>query len=278
MSDFAGRLAAVRAELEGWAATLAGDEAAGAALAKRAIQKAGKARARDRARFGAGDRFKLWLRSVQLNIWQADCRKLRAAAAQGALGFALPAAACEPAYRDEAPEQEPAPDWKPDPRFAAEVVANLPKLRARAINLTRNRSEAEDLVQETVLRALSNERKYQPGTKLAHWLQTVMRNQFLNWRRAKNPLNAAEEYEEGGANGTRPERCVAPSQEDHVFIGEAMRAMQALPAPRRAVLRALTVDRASYREASDRSGESIGTVKSHIHHARRELSAIMGVA
>ncbi|MBB3287173.1 sigma-70 family RNA polymerase sigma factor [Rhizobium sp. BK284] len=149
----------------------------------------------------------------------------------------------------------------------AEIVDLIPALRAFARTFHRNSVDADDLVQETLTKALANIGQFDPGTRLKSWLFTIMRNTFCTkFRIAKRE-----------SPGTK--KCVsgvgveAPSQEWTIRAKELERACNQLPEPYRAVLEYVVIEGRSYDDAAERFECAIGTVKSRINRARRHLAA-----
>lgn len=135
--------------------------------------------------------------------------------------------------------------------------------------LTRDRGEAEDLVQETYLKALRGFSSFQPGTNFRAWIYRILRNSFLTSRSglkasASLPEDAAEEVPSG-----------EPSPEG-VLLAQASRelvqqALTELSAPFREILLLCDVEDMSYEEISQVMGIPMGTVMSRLHRARKAL-------
>ncbi len=148
-----------------------------------------------------------------------------------------------------------------------EIVELIPALRAFARTFHRNSSDADDLVQETLTKALANLEQFDPGTRLKSWLFTIMRNTFCTkFRIAKR-------------EGPGAKKCVSgvgiaqPSQEWTIRAKELERACNLLPEPYRAVLEYVVIEGRSYDDAAQKFGCAIGTVKSRINRARQQLAA-----
>lgn len=148
-----------------------------------------------------------------------------------------------------------------------EIVELIPALRAFARTFHRNSSDADDLVQETLTRALANLEQFDPGTRLKSWLFTIMRNTFCTkFRIAKR-------------EGPGAKKCVSgvgiaqPPQEWTIRAKELERACNRLPEPYRAVLEYVVIEGRSYDDAAQKFGCAIGTVKSRINRARKQLAA-----
>lgn len=152
-----------------------------------------------------------------------------------------------------------------------------PSLRRVARRLTRDDDEAEDLVQETAVRAHRFADSFRQGTSMRAWLHRILRNTFASrYRKRRREREVIERaHLEGALAESRslaaPEpRIVAASLSD-----EVMRALEALPPEFRAVLTLVIVDGLSYRETADALGCPIGTVMSRLHRARAAMLAAL---
>jgi len=155
-----------------------------------------------------------------------------------------------------------------------ELVEALPMLRAFARSLAGNRDRADDLVQETVMRALANKDKFQEGTNLHAWLVTILRNQYYSeGRKRRREVEDAE-----GAHAARLSDIAA--QPGHLELDDFLRAMQILPSEQREALVLIGASGFSYEEAAEICGVRIGTVKSRVSRARARLEEVLngGVA
>lgn len=156
--------------------------------------------------------------------------------------------------------------------FAHELVALRPELRARALRLTRNEAQAEDLVQDAIERALKFRDQFQPGTNLKSWAQTIVFSLFVTgWRRRRRERDAVKSL--------AIDPCAWTAQDD-VALGAEMRelsprvqkALEELPRAFREVVLMVDVGERSYRDAADALGVPIGTVMSRLHRARKQLA------
>ncbi|OEC96217.1 MULTISPECIES: sigma-70 family RNA polymerase sigma factor [unclassified Rhizobium] len=152
-------------------------------------------------------------------------------------------------------------------RLQAEVVELIPALRAFARTFHRNSTDADDLVQETLTKALANIDQFDPDTRLKSWLFTIMRNTFCTkFRIAKR--------EAPGNKKCISDFGVAPaSQEWTIRAKELQRACNRLPEHYRIVLEYVVIEGRSYEDAATKFGCAIGTVKSRINRARQQLAA-----
>jgi RNA polymerase sigma-70 factor (ECF subfamily) len=145
-------------------------------------------------------------------------------------------------------------------------------LRAFAVSLTRDADQAEDLVQETVLRAISKHEQFAAGTNMQAWLFTILRNQFFSERR-----KSAREVEDvdGSYAGTM---IAIPDQEDRIMIHDLEAALGKLPETQREAIMLVGADGLSYEEAAQALGCAVGTVKSRVSRARNCLAEAMRLA
>jgi RNA polymerase sigma-70 factor (ECF subfamily) len=156
-----------------------------------------------------------------------------------------------------------------DQAFIDELMASLKALRAYAISLTRDVHQAEDLVQETVLKAISKQETFESGTSLQAWLFTILRNLFFSARRTKQ-----REFED--ADGTHAATMITiPDQEDHLAVQDLHTALAKLPREQREALLLVSAEGLSYEEAAEALGTKVGTIKSRVNRARTRLAELM---
>jgi len=168
-------------------------------------------------------------------------------------------------------ELEPRPASLPSERtnFRSELVALLPHLRAVARALTGHRDRADDLVNDTVLKALSAEAQFQPGTHLRAWLTTILRNHYINGlRRNRIEVGTVAEIPEGASPS-------APNQENVVEVAEIAAALQLMSVEHREILVLVSAAGLSYEEAAAVCGCAVGTIKSRLNRARAELKHVL---
>ncbi|WP_188574664.1 sigma-70 family RNA polymerase sigma factor [Azorhizobium oxalatiphilum] len=151
-----------------------------------------------------------------------------------------------------------------------QVLELLPALRAFARSLTRNRTEADDLVQETLLKALSNIDKFDPGTNLRAWLFTILRNTYYTEIRKRRREN------DGMSTLAQQDSNMGPAQEWAVTLKSLKEALELLPADQREALVLVGAAGLSYEEAADVCGCALGTIKSRVNRARAKLLTLMG--
>jgi RNA polymerase sigma-70 factor (ECF subfamily) len=160
---------------------------------------------------------------------------------------------------------------KLDPSMRDAVLAAVPSLRAFAISLSGNVDRADDLVQETLLRALVNIDSFEPGTNLSAWLFTILRNLFRSEYRKRR-----REVEDG--DGTYAESLKSqPEQEARVEFREFRTALAKLPPDQREALILVGASGFSYEEAANICGCAVGTIKSRVNRARTRLAELMSI-
>ena len=157
-----------------------------------------------------------------------------------------------------------------DTAFRREFLAMVPRLHKFAMSLTKNPSQADDLVQDTLLRAWRSRARFSAGTNLGAWLFTIMRNAFYSAHRK----HAREVADRDGDHAERV--ATVPEQSGHIDLQDARAALEKLPDPMREALLLVAVENLSYEEAAQVMGCRIGTVKSRVWRAREQLAAILG--
>lgn len=164
-------------------------------------------------------------------------------------------------------------------RFESCVRPLLEGLRCAALRLTRNPHDADDLLQETTLRAWRFWSHYEPGSNLRAWLHRILLNTFVNnYRRARRERELIQQLQRQ-AHGAAPESQNAePSFVRASLTDELQVGLSELPPEFRAVLWAVAVDELSYREAAEMLGCPVGTIMSRLHRARRLLQKALSPA
>jgi RNA polymerase sigma-70 factor, ECF subfamily len=147
----------------------------------------------------------------------------------------------------------------------------IPSLRAFAVSLCGNLERADDLVQETMLKAFKNIESFHEGTNLKAWLFTILRNTYFSeLRRLKREVEDAD-----GSFAGRV--AVHPEQHGHMDMCELQAALKLLHDDQREALVLVCAAGMSYEEAAEIAGCAVGTIKSRVNRARAKLSEIMGV-
>lgn len=158
-----------------------------------------------------------------------------------------------------------------DPTLRDTMLAAVPSLRAFGISLCGNVDRADDLVQETLLRALANIDSFQPGTNMSAWLFTILRNLFRSEYRKRR-----REVED--ADGSYAETLKSqPEQTSRIEFEEFRTALDKLPDDQREALILVGASGFSYEEAAEICGCAVGTIKSRVNRARTRLSGLMSI-
>lgn len=156
--------------------------------------------------------------------------------------------------------------------FRRELMGVVPHLRAFARGLCGRADFADDLVQETLLRAWGARAKFQPGTSMKSWTFVILRNAFLSEAR-RNRFHG--EYDPDAA-----ERLLShpPDQEHGLHVGDLKAAMMQLSVQRREALLLVGAGGLSYEEAAEIAQCAVGTMKSRVSRARRHLEQLLEAA
>ena len=165
--------------------------------------------------------------------------------------------------------QGAAPPYR-DIGFMKDLLEQLPRLRRYARALTGDRLMADDLVQDTVERALSRLSLFRRGSKLDAWLLTIMHNIFVSQMRQaamRPPITPLGEL--------AAEPAALPTQEEKLELRDLERALAALPLEQREVLLLIGLEEFSYEEAAGILGIPLGTVMSRLSRARERLRALL---
>lgn len=153
--------------------------------------------------------------------------------------------------------------------FEAALLAAVPFMRAFARTLCHDPDQAEDLAQDTLVKALSCRHQFQPGTNLRAWLSTILRNRFYSGQRR---LRWRGEYDAEAMERT----LMAPDDPSvTVELEDVRRALTMLPPFQREALILVGAGGMSYEEVSEIAGCPVGTVKSRVRRARDELESIL---
>lgn len=156
-----------------------------------------------------------------------------------------------------------------DPEFKTQLAQVIPHLRAFGRSLSGNRDLADDLVQETLMKAWAARLRFQAGTNMRAWTFIILRNLYLSqMRRARF---------KGEWDDLVADRILAApaSQDRHVELGDMQRALLHLPQPQREALILVGAGGFAYEEAADICGVAVGTIKSRVARGRVALEALM---
>jgi len=156
-----------------------------------------------------------------------------------------------------------------EPNLRDGLFVVIPHLRAFAISLTGSLDHADDLVQETLLRALSNLDKFQPGTSLQAWTFTILRNLFhTEFRKRRREVEDPD--------GLFAARLASlPEQGARLDFQDLRAALAQLPSHQREALLLVGASGFSYEQAAEICGCAVGTIKSRVNRARNRLAELM---
>lgn len=147
-----------------------------------------------------------------------------------------------------------------------ELLLHIPSLRAFAVSLSGQLDRADDLVQETLVKAWRNLGSFTEGTNMRAWLFTILRNVYISdiRRRRREVQDSEGAFAEGVG--------VAPQQNGHMDLVDFKKALADLPDEQREALVLIGAAEFSYEEAAEISGCAVGTVKSRVNRARNALA------
>jgi RNA polymerase sigma-70 factor (ECF subfamily) len=158
-----------------------------------------------------------------------------------------------------------------DPAARVSMLAAVPRLRAFALSLCRSPDRADDLVQETLVRACENIGTFTPGSNMNAWLATILRNHFYSeHRRRRREVEDAD-----GAQAAT--LMVVPDQVASLQHQELRAALARLPDEMREVVHLVFTSGLSYAEAAQICGCAVGTIKSRVHRARASLFKLLAL-
>lgn len=157
------------------------------------------------------------------------------------------------------------------PDLRDSLLQSIPSMRAFAVSLTGNTDQADDLVQEAMVRGLTYIQQFQPGTNIQAWLFTILRNQFHTLHRKRK----REVEDPDGAIAAR--LSVLPEQDGYLDVQDLRAALTHLAVEQREALLLVAAQGFSYEEAAEICGTRIGTIKSRVHRARAELAELLRI-
>ena len=162
--------------------------------------------------------------------------------------------------------------------FEQAVVPVMGQLYPAAWRMTKNASDAEDLVQETVTKAYTAFHQFQPGTNLRGWLYKILSNTFINGYRKRHrepAMDLGAEFQEDWQVDTDPLFVPAPSAEaealERLADSDILAALRELPEDFRVPIYLSDIEGYPYREIAEMMGIPIGTVMSRLHRGRAKL-------
>jgi RNA polymerase sigma-70 factor, ECF subfamily len=157
--------------------------------------------------------------------------------------------------------------------FDGLVEREIPRLRRYARALTRSADRADDLVQETLLRAISKSHLWQPGTDIRAWLFTIMHNLYVNIVRRVMREEAAVDIDQISSSLVAVTDPTSSSQ-----LRDLERALGRLPDEQREVILLVGLEGMSYETAAEVLGVPVGTVRSRLSRGREALRRLMGLS
>jgi RNA polymerase sigma-70 factor (ECF subfamily) len=153
----------------------------------------------------------------------------------------------------------------------ADLISAIPNLRAFAVSLSGNGDRADDLVQETLVKAWSNLASFTEGTNLTAWLFTILRNIYYSEYRKRR-------RESADPDGVMAAKLVSPpAQNAHMDFLDFRQALQKLPLDQREALILVGASGLSYEEAAEICGCAPGTMKSRVNRARNRLAETLSI-
>jgi RNA polymerase sigma-70 factor (ECF subfamily) len=157
------------------------------------------------------------------------------------------------------------------PSLREAMLAAVPSLRAFAISLSGNIDRADDLVQETLLRAIANIDSFQPGTNMSAWMFTILRNLFRSEYRKRR--REVEDTDGSYAESLKSQ----PEQNSRLEFQEFRAALAKLPPDQREALILVGASGFSYEEAASICDCAVGTIKSRVNRARTRLADLLSI-
>ena len=156
--------------------------------------------------------------------------------------------------------------------FRDQALAAIPSLRAFGMSLTARADRADDLVQETLMKAWKHHDSFQPGTNMKAWLYTILRNEFYsNLRRRKREVEDANGFYSGQV-------AIHAEQDGHLDMADLKIALSKLPNDQREALILVGASGFSYEEAAEICKVAVGTVKSRVNRGRSRLAELLSLS
>ncbi|MEZ5654665.1 MAG: sigma-70 family RNA polymerase sigma factor [Sphingobium sp.] len=170
---------------------------------------------------------------------------------------------------DMTEEPEPRQQALSDGEFKSELAAVIPHLRAFARSLSGSRDLADDLVQETLMKAWAARERFQAGTNMRAWTFIILRNHFLSQMRRSRFRGEWDEL-------TADRLLAAPAEQDkQVELADLQRGLMQLPSSQREALILVGAGGFAYEEAAEICGVAVGTIKSRVARGRTALEQVL---
>ncbi len=172
---------------------------------------------------------------------------------------------------NEPEEKKRIPSSNESKVFRDKLLAEIPNLRVFAISLAYSRQNADDLVQDTLLKAWSHAASFAEGTNMRAWLFTILRNTYYSLYRKRG-------REVQDTDGMYSERVAVPASQDGIIdLADFRIALAKLPEDQREVLIMVGATGLSYEETAKICNVAIGTVKSRVNRARTKLAELLSI-
>jgi len=155
--------------------------------------------------------------------------------------------------------------------FKSELLATLRTLRAFAVSLCGTHDKADDLVQDTIVKAWAKQTSYEPGTNMKAWLFTILRNEFYSQMRKRG-----REVQDSD-NYFTDSLAIHPAQYGSLDLKDFKKALDILPADQREAIILVGASGFSYEEAAEICDCAIGTIKSRVSRARTSLQQVLDI-
>jgi RNA polymerase sigma-70 factor (ECF subfamily) len=157
-----------------------------------------------------------------------------------------------------------------DPDFEQALVGAISHLRAFARSFANDPARADDLVQETLVKAWNSRDSFTPGTNFRAWLFTILRNvYFSQHRKLRREVDDPDDHYQNSLS-------VPPEQYGHLDLSDFRDALSTLPSDQREALVLVGAEGFSYEEAAEICGCAVGTIKSRVNRARNRLVELLG--
>ncbi len=156
-------------------------------------------------------------------------------------------------------------------QFRDQMIAAIPGLRAFGLSLTARGDRADDLVQETLMKAWKHSASFEQGTNMKAWLYTILRNEFYSQlRKRKREVEDADGFYSGKV-------AVHAEQDGHLDMADLRVALAKLPEDQREAIILVGASGFSYEEAADICSVAVGTIKSRVNRARARLAVLLQI-